>query len=118
MFELGIDIVEHIKMKEKINDNFISRILSSDELIYYNKINSDKRKLEYISSRFAAKEAIFKAYKSGNGKTLYKDISILNNTDGSPYVLVKGKNDNIKISISHTENYSVANVILIKSNSN
>ncbi len=114
MFEIGIDIVEHKKMQEKIDDNFIKRILSNDELEYYNLIKSNKRKLEYISSRFAAKEAIFKAYKCGDGTTSYTDISVLNNPDGSPYVVFQKNNDNIKISISHTDNYSVANVILIK----
>ncbi len=114
MLEIGIDIVEHDKMKDKITDNFIKRILSKDELEYYNQIKSEKRKLEYISSRFAAKEAIFKAYKCGDGTTNYTDISILNRDDGSPYVLFNEKNDTIKISISHTDNYSVANVILIR----
>ncbi len=114
MFEIGIDIVEHGKMKKKINEDFINRILSEEEVDYYAQIKSDKRKLEYVSSRFAAKEAIFKAYKSGDGNTLYKDISILNNKDGSPYVVFSQKNDEIKISISHTDNYSVANVILLK----
>ncbi len=114
MFEIGIDIVEHKKMEEKINDNFIKRILSDDELKYYNLIKSSKRKLEYISSRFAAKEAIFKAYKCGDGSTSYTDISILNNSDGSPYVVFRENDDIIKISISHTDNYSVANVILKK----
>ncbi len=116
MFEIGIDIVEHEKMEKKISDEFIKRVLSEKELKYYYEIKSNKRKLEYISSRFAAKEAIFKAYKSGDGTTCYTNISILNNKDGSPYVLFENMNDEIKISISHTDNYSVANVILIKKN--
>ncbi len=114
MFEIGIDIVEHENMYKKITDNFLSRILSDMELQYYETIKSDKRKLEYVSSRFAAKEAIFKAYKNGDGTTSYKDISILNNHDGSPYVVFAKNDDEIKISISHTDNYSVANVIVIK----
>ncbi len=114
MFEIGIDIVEHENMSKKISDTFVKRILSDKEIIYYKGIKSEKRKLEYISSRFAAKEAIFKAYKSGDGTTSYKDISILNNEDGSPYVEFLKRDDDIKVSISHTDNYSVANVVLVK----
>ncbi len=61
-FSIGIDIVEHDHMKDKITDKFVMRILSTKELEVYNNISSSKRKVEYISSRFAAKESIFKAF--------------------------------------------------------
>jgi holo-[acyl-carrier protein] synthase len=40
----------------------------------------------FLGGRFAAKEALFKAIRSGHGKTYYKDFSILSRPDGSPYV--------------------------------
>ncbi len=108
---LGIDLVEH-KDFVNIKIEVIERILSDLELNRYNSITNEKRKLEYICSRFASKEAIFKAYKSGDKTLNYKDISILNKENGSPYIVLKGEPLTLEISISHTDNYSVAIVSL------
>ena len=43
---VGIDIVECNRIKEKMNDRFINRILSPLELEVFNTFKSDKRKIE------------------------------------------------------------------------
>ncbi len=118
-FSIGIDIVEHEHMKAKLSDKFVLRILSGVEVEIYNNLKSDKRKIEYISSRFAAKEAIFKAFVKGDGLFNYVDISILNFEDTkAPYVVFNKEPSinipsDIKISISHSNNYSIAQVLFI-----
>ncbi len=101
---LGIDLVEHKDMEYK-DERFIKRILTSKELEYYYKITNKKRRIEYLSSRFACKEAIFKCFKTGLS---FLDITILNDDLGAPYALIKDELVNLELSLSHTDNYSVA----------
>lgn len=108
---IGIDLVENARI-EKQSDSFTKRILSEKEIEKYNTITNDKRKVQYLASRFAAKEAIFKACKVGNKDINYVDISILNDDNNAPYVeIVKYPNFKFEISISHEENYSIAIVM-------
>lgn len=108
---VGIDLVEHKNISNK-DERFIKRVLSDLELEYYNTINNKQRRIEYVASRFASKEAIFKCYKESSVGYNFKDISILNKKNGAPYVLINNDEVKLQISLSHTENYSVAIAIL------
>ncbi len=108
---LGIDLVENNRFKNK-SEEFINRILSSDELKVYSSFTNEMRKLTYLASRFSAKEAIFKACKEGDKSLNYKDISVLNYANGAPYVRIEKYPDLVfEISISHTDTFSQAIVI-------
>lgn len=110
--EVGIDLVEFIEVENR-DERFIKRILSDKELTIFNSMKLEKRKIEYLTSRFAAKEAIFKAYKKGDLTLNFKDISVLNDEVNAPYIEIKNNlMTNLKISISHSKNYAV--VIVIK----
>ena len=113
---VGIDLVEIEKVKKIYNEKFVNRILSEKEKVIFNSISNEKRKLEYLAGRFSAKEAIFKAFKSSEEKNHnFNQISILNNTDGSPYVeFIKHEEIYYHISITHTDNYASSIVILYK----
>jgi len=107
--EVGIDIVEFAEMKEKISDNFKHRVLSIEELKRYDSITNEKRKLEYLAGRFAAKEAYTKVYKSFDEPLNFVDVEVLSDEFGAPYIVSKYRpNDIIKVSISHSKNYVVA----------
>ncbi len=111
---IGIDIVENNRMINK-DEDFIKRILSLKEYSIYISYSNEQRKLEYISSRFAAKEALFKAFKKGNNDLNYKDISILNDTNGAPFIEINDhKVEYLEVSISHEKNYSIAIVMKTK----
>ncbi|MDI5772428.1 4'-phosphopantetheinyl transferase superfamily protein, partial [Salmonella enterica subsp. enterica serovar Montevideo] len=58
------------------------------------------------------KEAFSKAYGTGIGKIQLKDIEILNEENGRPVIETKVFNDNIHVSISHTDKITIAQVIL------
>lgn len=107
--EVGIDIVEFAEMKEKISDKFKHRVLSIEELKCYDSINNEKRKLEYLAGRFAAKEAYTKVYKSFDEPLNFVDVEVLSDEFGAPYIVSKYRpKDRIKVSISHSKNYVVA----------
>ncbi|MFI3329337.1 MAG: holo-ACP synthase [bacterium] len=108
---IGIDLVENKRMENKSLD-FIQRILSTKELEKFNKITDEKRKVQYLASRFAAKEAIFKACKVGNKDLNYSDISVLNEESNAPYIeILKYPDFKFEVSISHEESYSIAIVM-------
>lgn len=113
---IGIDLVELDRIKELISDRFIERILSVKERKLYENIAAESTKLSFVGGRYAAKEALFKAVSQGPGGTYYRDFSILNSPNGSPYVESDYfKNDEIvHISITHTDHHAIAYAIIEK----
>ena len=106
---IGIDIVEFNQIRPKLSDKFIKRILSENELKRYNSITNEQRKLEYISGRFAVKEAYTKVYKKFNEQLNFIDVEVLNDDLGAPYIKSKyHPDDKILVSISHSANYVIA----------
>ncbi|MDD5018988.1 MAG: holo-ACP synthase [Candidatus Omnitrophica bacterium] len=107
----GIDIVEIKKLKkavERWGDIFLNRVYTSKELAYS---RSKRYPLQHLAARFAAKEAIFKAL--GNSPRLnFKDIEIINDTNGRPFCRIRNRKSSIALSLSHTDNYAVACAIL------
>ena len=72
--------------------------------------------LQHLAVKFSGKEAVIKAiYSYNNVKLNYSDIEILNLKGGEPAVnILSGnyKNLDIKISLSHSEENSLAFTIL------
>jgi holo-[acyl-carrier protein] synthase len=112
----GIDLVDLNRLSQIATDRFINRILSDAEKKMYHNIEAPITKLSFLGGRFAAKEALFKAIKSGHGKTYYKDFSILNRPDGSPYVETDyfKANEVLHITITHTDQHAICHVIIEK----
>lgn len=114
---IGIDIIEidRIKNSLKNNNRIIDRVLTKAERRTFDQINSERRKLEYIAGRFAAKEAFAKATGQGIGKLSFQHIEILADEKGAPIITAKEFNGyTIFLSISHSEHYAVAQVIIEK----
>lgn len=109
----GIDIIEIDRIQRAIDrwgDDFLKHIFNKEEIEYAQK---KKFPTQHYAARFAAKEAIYKAF--GDYKTLgWKDMTILNDENGRPYCRLKDKTIKSKIflSISHTKNYAVANATI------
>ena len=116
---IGTDIIEISRIKKSIEDTdnkFIERIYTNKEIEYCESRKSQK--YQHYAVRFAGKEAVFKAISSmlkNKFEVDWKDIEILNNSSGRPYVnILKSKISdkiNIDISLSHCKEYAVANVI-------
>ncbi|WP_138419001.1 holo-ACP synthase [Aquibacillus sediminis] len=112
---IGIDIVEIDRIKNSIKKNtrFINRILTDKEKEIYTSIKTEVRKLEFVAGRFAAKEAYAKANGTGIGKLSFKDIEVSNDDQGAPKIFVSEQQDqHVFVSISHSEAYAVAQVVI------
>ena len=114
MKNIGIDIVKNNRFQEMLNDSRkYSRILSEKEIEVFLSFSNNQRKLEYIASRFACKEAIFKVLNKTKFHFDFNKVSILNDESNAPYVLFEEKVDfEILISISHSEDDSIAIALL------
>ncbi|MBN4069293.1 MAG: ACP synthase [Alkaliphilus sp.] len=116
---VGIDIIEVDRIKKAIerNDRFLSRIFTDREISLYISKGS---KLTTIAGKFAAKEAVSKALGTGFRDIKWKDIEVLNDEMGKPYVKLHNNAKNIAysqdiseilITISHTRYNAVAQAI-------
>jgi holo-[acyl-carrier protein] synthase len=82
-----------------------------------------KNRYQHFAARFATKEAMFKALGTGwVGKMKWTDIELLNDGNGKPYVNLYGSVKeladkkhigNIAVSLSHCQDYAVAQVLLM-----
>lgn len=119
---IGIDIIEISRVRKSVDrfgDHFLNKIYTQNELDYcLAKFN----KYQHLAARFAAKEAIYKALASNWEKDAsWKSIEITNEQNGLPKVTFFGKlkeylsdDKDIKISISHSENYVTSVAIIFK----
>ncbi len=100
---VGVDIVEISRFAGR-DMQYIKSFLTPRETEIFLMFKTKKGKEEYLASRFAAKEAIFKA----TGDSSYLSYSVLNRGDGSPYIY---GHPELKISISHDGGLAIAVVI-------
>lgn len=88
---IGVDIVEIDRITvvfTKYNKYFKARILSAEEITAISRF-SIVRQIRFIAKRFAAKEALSKAFGVGIGQKLqFKNITILNDELGKPCVTI------------------------------
>lgn len=117
----GIDITEIERIHttlERLGDAFYHRVLAPEER---REINTFKRRVEYLAGRWAAKEAAAKAFGTGIGKISFHDLIITNNEWGAPILTLRGHAQELAeergitrlhLSISHSDHYAVAHVIL------
>lgn len=117
----GIDIIEIERIKQSIEETegrLCERVYTQKEVEYCESKNAQK--YQHYAARFAAKEAVFKAISQLLDSKYgidWKDIEILNDEDGRPYVHILNQDleeiKSIDISISHCKTYAVASVVVI-----
>ena len=119
---LGIDIIEVARIQasyERFGERFLNRILLPKEIGY---CLSHKMPAPFLAARFAAKEAISKAFGTGIGASLgWQDMEICKKESGEPFVVLHGKGKKLfksrrakrlLVSLSHTVNYAAATAVL------
>ncbi|MFA5500405.1 MAG: holo-ACP synthase [Candidatus Omnitrophota bacterium] len=120
----GIDIVEVFRIRDAINKwgmNFLTKVFTDREIKYS---TSKRFAPQHFAARFAAKEAVIKAFGVAKQFPLnWTHIEVFNDNEGKPIISFSGdalklkkqkKVDEVVVSMSHSKNYAVANVILLK----
>lgn len=124
LLSTGIDIVEVYRIRETMTrtPRFATRVFTEAEREYCE--SKGVAAAQSYAARFAAKEAFLKALKTGwRGKISWQDIEVVTSPEGVPSLEVSGEarklldelgKVNIHISISHTVDHAIAQVILDK----
>jgi holo-[acyl-carrier protein] synthase len=120
---IGVDIVETARIAssiERFGERFLRRVFTEAECSYCASMPQPER---HFGARFAAKEAVSKAFGTGIGASVgWRDIEILRRESGAPYIALHGPAADLAtklgitealISLSHSDHYAVANAILI-----
>ena len=93
------------------NARFAEKVLTKSEQERFEAL-SGKRKMEYLTGRWSAKEAFSKAMGTGIGPVGFQELEILNNAQGAPYFSKSPFSGKVWISISHKGDLVSTSVIL------
>ena len=114
---VGVDIIEIDRIEQAtltLHDSFLKRVYTQAEL------ELSENDASSLAVRFAAKEAVMKALGTGVRGIGWKDIEILDNNAGAPFVQLYGRALNkarevglsrFSVSLSHSKQYAVAMVV-------
>lgn len=113
------------KAYAKFGERFLNRVFSAEEIKKANsrRLVSERLFASTLAKRFAAKEAFAKAIGTGfsNG-VFHKNISVVNAASGKPTLVLSGgalkilqslSNADISIDLSMSDDYPVAQAIVI-----
>jgi holo-[acyl-carrier protein] synthase len=111
----GVDITEVRRLRQAVErwgKQFLERVFTGEELK-----NAEKHAsfYQHLAGRFAAKEAVFKAFSDSS--LTWKDVQIVNDEEGRPWCrILNGKacGKKVHVSISHVKSYAVANAFVEK----
>jgi holo-[acyl-carrier protein] synthase len=119
---IGIDMIETERIEhslERFGSRFLQRVFTDGEVTYCQSMKFPAR---HFAARFAAKEALSKAFGTGIGKAMsWRDIDVCKKESGEPFVVLGGgaeqlararKVRSVLISLSHTHDHAVAVIAL------
>src|ERR1041384_8508837 len=112
---IGVDLVECARIEhslERFGERFLQRVFTAGEIEYSQSMKFPGR---HLAARFAAKEAVSKAFGTGIGKSMgWKDIDVRRKESGEPFVVLEGGAkklaeeravSKLAITLSHTEQH-------------
>ena len=113
----GVDMVQVrriVALLDKYGDRFAGRVFTDREL------SACGARAERLAARFAAKEAVSKAFGTGIGRISWREIEVINDTAGRPELVLTGRAKRLAeelglstwtLSLSHTQEQAIAFVV-------
>jgi len=118
----GIDLIEVARVQgavERFGDRFLAKVLLPAEIEYCRGFSQPG---PHIAARFAAKEAVSKAFGTGIGGDLsWQDIEVARHPSGQPHIRLHGKalallasrgGRVVHLSLTHTQGHAAAVAVL------
>jgi len=119
---IGVDLVECARIQHSIDrfgERFLHRVFTDGEVAYSMSMKVPAR---HLAARFAAKEAVSKAFGTGIGKAMgWRDIDVQKKASGEPFLVLSGPAGelakargvtNALITLSHTDHLAMACIVL------
>jgi holo-[acyl-carrier protein] synthase len=122
---IGIDLIEVARIREVLQrtPRFAERVFTVAERAYCEGRGAVAA--QHYAARFAAKEAALKAFQTGwRGGISWQDVEIAALDSGAPYLILHGPVKDLfeksgataaHLSMSHTSEHAIAQVVLEKS---
>lgn len=128
----GIDLLDMQPMAFKVfeqDQQFFEKLFTPTEILYCQKKDGDINRALSFAARLAAKGAVAKMLGANYEVVAFKDIEVINDDLGKPYVKLRGKaleravelginQENIALSISHTDELVIASAVALVQNKN
>ena len=119
---IGVDLVENARIQhslDRFGERFLHRIFTAGEIAYCQSMKFPER---HFAARFAAKEAVSKAFGTGIGRAMgWKEIDVHRKPSGEPFVVLRGGAEKLAaergvtavwITLSHADNHAMAMIVL------
>jgi holo-[acyl-carrier protein] synthase len=119
---IGVDLVECERIQhslDRFGDRFLKRVFTEGEIAYSNSMKFPAR---HLAARFAAKEAVSKAFGTGIGKAMgWREIDVQKKPSGEPFLVFRGGAEKLAtdrgvthalITLSHTDHHAMAMIVL------
>ncbi len=118
MRAIGVDMVEIERIAGVIarkGDRFLRRVYTAQELAYC------AGRIPSLAARWAAKEAVGKAFGTGIGDVAFREIEVVCDERGRPAIALHGEAarlarrlgwQHIALSLSHTRQHAIAFVVI------
>lgn len=115
----GVDLIEIDRFTSaylRYDQRLLQRLFTSTEL------SENGKNMASLAARFAAKEAVAKAFGTGIGTISWHDIEICRGASGEPILHLHGPAQRLaeeqhlntwSLSLSHTQNHAIAFVVAI-----
>ncbi|MGI8603380.1 MAG: holo-ACP synthase [Verrucomicrobiales bacterium] len=116
---IGIDLVENARIERAIarhGDRFLRRLFTEGEIAYC------AGRVAALAARFAAKEAVAKAFGTGIGEAMtFREIEVTHSPTRQPLIRFHGTAKKtaqsrgvsaVWLSLTHTEHFAAAQVVL------
>lgn len=121
-FSSGIDLVENARIAlalERSGEAFLRRTFTEAEVVY---CRAHRDPVPRFAARFAAKEAVAKAFGTGIGHSAaFREIEVIHEATGAPAVKLHGSAAAtaaaqgitlLSLSLTHTDHYAAAMVVV------
>jgi holo-[acyl-carrier protein] synthase len=121
---IGADVIEVERIRgvlERQGERFLARVFTEEERAYCSKMSFPHK---HFAARFAAKEAVSKAFTTGIGAELgWRSVSVYHGDRNQPLVRLDEKGQallkdagatHIMLTLSHTDTVAVAVAALVR----
>jgi holo-[acyl-carrier protein] synthase len=121
---LGADVIEVERIRgvlERQGDRFLARVFTDEEREYCSRMAQPHK---HLAARFAAKEAVSKAFTTGIGAELgWRSVSVFHGPRSQPLVRLDEKGQallrdagatHVLLTLSHTETVAMAIAALVR----
>jgi holo-[acyl-carrier protein] synthase len=119
---IGVDLVDVDRIQhslDRFGERFTQRVFTAGEIAYCQSMKFPAR---HFAARFAAKEAVSKAFGTGIGKAMgWRDIDVHKKESGEPFLVLHRGADTLAkdravrsawITLSHTDQHAVAMIVI------